>query len=243
MRRGAIPSRSASRAVHNGTMTTARYDGHSDWYEHTFAAYGDLADKSSSSSLLARLLGPGDGCCLDVACGTGLHFAAIESTGRHVLGIDISSDQLRLARRRATTLVRADASRLPFADASFPTAVCTYLHTDTSNIESVFGEVARSLRTGGLFVYLGVHPCFRGHFVEHLQDRRVVHQGYWDVGWHTQSPHRTSAGVRERVGAHHATLSDLLNALLNSGLRLTRIEEGEQSQRFADRIAFTAVKD
>jgi SAM-dependent methyltransferase len=223
-------------------MTSARYDGNAEWYDRTFVGYSDLGDTSSSSTLLARLLGDGNGWCRDVACGTGLHFRAIESTGRAVLGVDISRDQLRVAHGRAAA-VCADASRLPFPTGFFATSVCTYLHTDTDDIASVFTEIARVLQPGGRLVYLGVHPCFRGHFAEIHPDRRIIHHGYWDRGWQTQSPHRNYASIRERVGAYHLTLSDLLNALIGSGLRLSAVQEAPQSEPFADRIALVAVKD
>lgn len=223
-------------------MTSARYDGNAEWYDKTFVNYSDVQSPSSSSSLLARLLGDGSGWCLDIACGTGLHFQAIESTGRTVLGVDISRDQLRIAHRRAAAVVCADASRLPFPADSFATSVCTYLHTDTADIASAFTEIARVLQPGGRFIYVGVHPCFRGRFVEIQPDQRIVHDGYWDVGWHSTSPHRNHASIRERVGAHHITLSDLLNALVCSGLRLTAVDEAPRSGPFADRIALTADK-
>lgn len=224
-------------------MTFARYDGNAEWYDETFVRYSDLRNPSSSSSLLARLLGNGSGRCLDVACGTGLHFRAIESTGRRVVGADLSYDQLRIARGRASTIVCADAARLPFPNEAFAASTCTYLHTDTDDIGEAFAEIARVLQSGGRLVYLGVHPCFRGHFVEMQPDRRIIHNGYWDSGWHATSPHRNYASVRERVGAHHATLSDLLNAILRSSLRLIAVEEASQSEPFADRIALVAVKD
>lgn len=144
-----------------------RYDGNAEWYDELFARYGDLADPLSSSSLLARLLGPGGGRCLDVACGGGLHHDAIASTGRTIIGVDLSSDQLQVARRRGrAALVRGSAAALPFTDESFPIVVCTYLHTDIDDMTPVFVEVNRVLRPGGKLVYLGVHPCFWGHFIE-----------------------------------------------------------------------------
>lgn len=224
-------------------MSFARYDGYAEWYDETFAGYGDLESATSSAALLVRLLGPGEGRCLDVACGTGLHAEAIRSTGRRVVGIDVSRDQLRLARTRVPAVARADAARLPFADASFAAAVCTYLHTDTDAIAQAFTEIARILQPRGRFVFLGVHPCFRGHFVEHTADLRVIHPGYWETGWHTESPYRTHRSIRERVGAHHVPLADLVNALLSCGLRLTSIDEGDRSQPFADQIALVAVRD
>jgi SAM-dependent methyltransferase len=51
------------------------------------------------------LLGPGNGMCLDLGCGTGLCFDALAATGRTVVGLDRSADQLRIARRRSQQVV------------------------------------------------------------------------------------------------------------------------------------------
>lgn len=221
----------------------ARYDGNAEWYDRTFGRYGELDREGSSSAHLARLLGPGGGHCLDVACGTGLHFEAVASTGRTVVGVDLSRDQLRIAGRRTGAVVRGDAGRLPFVSGRFPAAVCTYLHTDIEDVRQVFAEVARVLRPGGRFVYLGVHPCFRGYYVDvSSPDRRVVWPGYWRAGWHAKLGEPQSE-LRRRVGARHSTLSELLGALLASDLRLVRVEEGDESEPFADRIALVAVRE
>ena len=62
-------------------MAAARYDGHADWYDATF---GFLGDETGSDGLLGQLLGPADQdgrVCLDVGCGTGLHFRAAQELG------------------------------------------------------------------------------------------------------------------------------------------------------------------
>lgn len=222
---------------------SARYDGFADWYDERFVQYSDVSDPLSSSSILARLLGPGQGLCLDVACGGGLHHQAIRSTGRTVTGVDLSTDQLRVARQRGlATLLRGSATALPFAAASFDAAVCTYLHIDIDDMRPVMAEVARVLRPGGRLVYVGVHPCFWGHFIENpLAPARVVHPGYLETGW-IESPHwRNPEGLRARVGARHVTVSELINAVLRAGLQLEHIEEPPAHTGHADRLAFVAT--
>jgi SAM-dependent methyltransferase len=221
---------------------SGRYEGIADYYEARFSHYGDLNDERSSSSDLKRLLGPGSGACLDVACGTGLHFAAIESTGRRVIGLDISSDQLRIARSRASRLVRGSATGLPFKTKAFEAVICTFLHTDIDDMRPVFGEVARVLASGGRFVYQGVHPCFWGANVEFRADEgtRVIHPGYFKASWHYDSPY-WGDGLRRRIGQRHATISELINALLSiQSLELQRIHEADTGSGFADRIALVA---
>jgi SAM-dependent methyltransferase len=226
--------------------TRPRYDGSADWYEQRFASYAQ-GDTSSAAHLL-RLLGPGEGWALDIGCGTGLHFDAIAATGRRVLGVDISGDQLRLASERSGALVRADGSQLPFADGCFGTASATYLHTDVDDIAPIFAEVGRVLRPGGRFIYIGTHPCFVGHFIE-LRDERtkIVHTGYREAGWQEDSPYFGEHGCGRRVGYRHVPLADLIGALIDAGLRLTRIEEPEEElppgADIPGMIALVAVKE
>ena len=82
----------------DGHVAAARYDGHANWYDATF---GFLGAETGSGGLLGRLLGSADPdglVCLDIGCGTGLYFRAVQGTGYTVIGVDVSADQLRVAR-------------------------------------------------------------------------------------------------------------------------------------------------
>jgi SAM-dependent methyltransferase len=54
------------------------------------------------------LLGPGNGLCLDLGCGTGHYFGTIRASARTVVGVDSSADQLRVARSRSGDWVTVD---------------------------------------------------------------------------------------------------------------------------------------
>jgi SAM-dependent methyltransferase len=217
-----------------------RYDGHADWYHDTFQGY---ASAPGSSGLVVReVLGDAGGTWLDLACGTGLHFDAIAAAGRRVIGVDLSDDQLRVAATSAVPLVRADATLLPFGNGAFDGAVATYVHTDVDDVAPIFAEVARVLRPRSTFVYVGTHPCFVGHFVERRGDgRRVVHDGYFDAGWRDASPF-FGPGLRRRVGERHATLSELVNKLLGSGLALVEMIEPHTDEIVPWNLALVAKK-
>jgi SAM-dependent methyltransferase len=215
-------------------MTDARYDGHADWYDETFSY---LADGASSAGLLARLLGPArlEGLpCLDVGCGTGLHFDVVRAHGYAVIGVELSADQLRVARARCRDLVQADASRLPFADGSFETVVMTFTHTDVDEFATVVAEAARMLRPGGKLLYLGLHPCYVGGFLdraEELESRQLrLVGGYGDETLHFDATGRFP--VRSRVGSRNLTLTTFLGAFLSQEtLRLETVQEYDTSCR------------
>lgn len=186
---------------------------------------------------LTRLLGAGSGKCLDLGCGTGIAIPDLARRGWTVIGVDISADQLRVAREHAgdvaAELVKADASRLPFPDESFDAVVSLLTHTDFDDPEGAFAEVRRVLRPGGPFVYVGTHPCFVTPFVKRNPTGvHVLHPGYRRRGWQSAGP-GFGQGIRPRVGVNHLPLADLLQAILNSGLTLKHVEEpGEADYPF-----------
>jgi SAM-dependent methyltransferase len=175
---------------------------------------------------LASLLGPGSGLCLDLGCGSGLYLDVIRSTGRSPVGLELSADQLRLARRRGDRLVQADGAALPFADDAFETVTAVWISTDVDDFARVMRESARVLRPGGLFVFFGVHPCFNGPCVEDREDgSRIVHPTYRCTGRHDSAPWWGPGGIRDRVGMRHLPLAELINAVIDAGLRISRIVE------------------
>lgn len=199
-----------------------RYDGHADWYDG-WARAGGAAFMAAAGAALRELLPSGSGLALDLGCGTGLHAGVAAGRGYTLLGVDVSSDQLRLAQDRLPVL-RADARALPFADGCFQAVYSMLTHTDLDGFAGLVREGLRVLAPDGRFCYVGVHPCFVGPFVEVEAAASRLHPGYREEGWQVGSPFIGDA-VRRRVGVHHLTLQALLNALVPPGARLERVVE------------------
>ena len=204
----------------------ARYDGVADWYDRELA---DTELGESARRIVIRLLGDGPGLLLDVGCGTGLLARALAERDWTVTGIDISEDQLRLARSRGVDVQLADAHQLPFADGSFDAAVSFFIHTDVDDFPLALRETARVLRPDGPLVYVGVHPCFVGphsRFVS-AEGVPVLHPGYRRTDRYTEAPGISPAGLRARVGATHMPLGRFVAAFLTAGFRIDHFEEPE----------------
>ena len=219
----------------------ARYDAVAEWYDRELAT--SSAELSARPTVL-RLLGEGPGRMLDVGCGGGSHMLAFAEAGWSPVGIDASEEQLRLARERGCEVQHGRAEELPFEDASFDAAVSMWTHTDFDDFSAATREVARVLRPGGRFVYLGVHPCFVGPhslFVEG-EGVPILYPGYRVEGRYDRAPGISPAGVRALVGATHLTLGTFLEGFLAAGLRLERFEEpGER--HYPVPVALVASKD
>jgi SAM-dependent methyltransferase len=210
--------------------TVARYDGVADWYDRELAT-AELG--LSSQRVVLRILGKGSGRLIDVGCGGGAFAATLAEHGWQVTGVDISQDQLRLARERGVDVVRADARELPFGDADFDAAVSVFTHTDMDDFAGVLRELARVLRSGGVFVYLGVHPCFIGPHSRFMRGEGVptLFSGYRDTARYTEGPGISPAGLRAKVGAVHLPLAPFVQGFLDAGFTIERFEEPTGSER------------
>jgi SAM-dependent methyltransferase len=208
---------------------TAAYDEIADWYAEEFLGGHATGARTSDGNpldlggLLRDLLGEGDGTCLEIGCGTGVHAAQVRDLGWTPLGIDLSAGMLRHARGRLP-IAQADAEHLPVPDGALPAVIAVMVHTDMPAYPAVLREAARVLRPGGVFVHVGVHPCFCGGFADRSDPEAVViRRGYLDGHWTRTS--WTDRGVRAKVGATHRPLPELMHAFLNAGLTLERFAE------------------
>ena len=132
----------------------AQYDDLTDeWWPPfgRFAALHWLA--RSRAELLPAAPAPGSP-LLDVACGAGLlapHLTGRLAGWRHI-GLDLSELSLRQARAHGVAPVRADALRLPFADASLPGVVAGEILEHLPDLDAACAELGRVLAPGGVLV-------------------------------------------------------------------------------------------
>lgn len=209
----------------------ARYDGVADWYdEYVGPGGGASAITALADDLTIELLGPGHGRCLEIGCGGGTRLPMLAGLGWSAVGLDLSADQLRVARSRLAgaapaPLVLADATRLPVATASCDAVTSTMVVTDLEDLTGAVTEMSRVLWPGGRLVLVGPHPCFSMCFVTRSADGPVtVREGYRDRRW-LEDAALLGDGIRRRVGTANVPLPALLNPLLEAGLVLDHVAE------------------
>jgi SAM-dependent methyltransferase len=218
------PPGARTRRGYDRLVPTALYDGVAAWYDERFAPGEERLE------VVRRLVGPGPGSSLDLGCGTGFYLPVLHEFGWTPTGVDLSSDQLEFARRRAgdfAQLIHADAADLPFPDESFDLVFSAFTHSDIDAFAGAVTEAARVLRPTGRFVYLGLHPCFVGPHTRFPYGTGLpaLEPGYDTARRYTDAPGLNPDGLRIKVGAVHLPLGSLLGAFLDAGLRIDAFEE------------------
>jgi SAM-dependent methyltransferase len=196
-----------------------------EWYDEEQARIAERPDVPIEE--FAGLVGDGHGVLLDIGCGTGIGSIALRGRGWTVIGLDVSADQLAVARSRCHATVLADAHRLPFRTGALGAIAMAFVHTDVDAFDRVVREVGRVLALGASVSYLGVHPCFVGHHISSVTKTETalsVVPGYRDAV-RVDHSEQFGGGIRSRVGAQHVPLADFLNTFIEAGLVLERVVE------------------
>jgi ubiquinone/menaquinone biosynthesis C-methylase UbiE len=128
----------------------AVYDDVAECYDDT---RGGERRGDKYAAQLDRWLPPGEGPIVEVGVGTGVVALGLRRRGRNMIGVDVSAPMLARAEARlGPTVVRGDARRLPFRDASVAHAVSVWVLHAIDPPQTVLSEVARVLHPQGRFL-------------------------------------------------------------------------------------------
>src|SRR5436190_9792368 len=145
--------------LHQGTSdpreVADRYDEWAQSYDDDLASWSYQAPTVVAETVVTRY--PVTGSALDVGCGTGLVGRTLRARGfaGRILGVDISPASLEIAQQFGAydSLELADLQqRLAFDDDMVDAVVCVGVMTYLPEVEAVWREFARVVRSGGLVV-------------------------------------------------------------------------------------------
>ncbi|MGW3567880.1 class I SAM-dependent methyltransferase [Streptomyces sp. NPDC000941] len=186
----------------------------------------------------AGLLGPADGLkgldVLEVGAGAAQCSRWLAARGARPVALDISHRQLRHALRIDTearttglgpiALVQADATALPFRDASFDLACSAYGAVPfVADPVRVMREVHRVLRPGARWVFSVTHPIRWAFPDEPGPEGLSVAASYFDRTPYVEQDETGRAVYVE----HHRTLGDRVRDVVAGGFRLLDLVEPE----------------
>lgn len=110
-------------------------------------------DRISADDVPA-LLGWPSGVALDLGCGTGTAGAGLRKAGVKVIGADLSTPCLKVARRRLDDVVRVDAAHLPFKAEAFDALVARGALHHLHDADAALAEAYRVLKPGGRALFM-----------------------------------------------------------------------------------------
>ncbi len=151
------------------------------WYEKLFKNFAQKYDKEVFTQgtlgecdfLEKELAGNKDVRILDMGCGTGRHTIELTQRGYHVTGVDLSSNMLEHARKKAeekglTIAFQQGDNRELLFNAEFDVVIMlceggfSLMETDEMNFQ-ILQSAARALKSGGTFIFTclnGLFPLF-----------------------------------------------------------------------------------
>lgn len=161
---------------------------------------------------------------LDLGCGYGYYTNYFDRIGADAVGVDGSEAMIKIAQKKYPNgkfLIMDLTKPMPIESNSFDIVFCNQVLMDISNIEDVFKECYRILKTKGILYYSIVHPVF--------------YNGTWQTNEYGFKYARTiSSYIKQYVLQNnfwgetthfHRTISDYLNAAANAGLFLINANE------------------
>ena len=122
--------------------------------------WAEIADKNPTEKQIQFLKNTlkADGCVLDLACGTGRHSIPLSKEGYGMVGLDVSLNLLRIAKKRWSQiqLVRGDMRVLPFKSGAFSAAISMdtsfgYLSSEQEDFQSLT-ELLETLSQDGTLI-------------------------------------------------------------------------------------------
>jgi SAM-dependent methyltransferase len=167
---------------------------------------------------------------LEVGCGAAQCARWLLAAGADPVALDLSAAMLLrgqaigVATDLAVPLVQADATRLPFADASFDLACSAYGAVPfVADSAAVMAEVARVLRPGGRWVFSVTHPVRWSFPDDPGPDGLVARSSYWDRRPYVE---QGPTGLATYV-EHHRTVGDRVREITAAGLTVVDVVEPE----------------
>ena len=202
------------------------WETHAKWWIDGFTDGVDPEYEEQILPLAARELA-GAKRVLDVGCGDGQVSRLAARIGADVIGVDPTWNCVRVAGERGTTVARAGAAALPFANESFDAVVACLVFEHIRDVDAAIAEVARVLQPGGRFCFFLNHPLLQTPNSGWIDDQFLdPPEQYWRIGPYLiedETIEEVEKGVF--IPFIHRPLSRYINALSTNGLLLQWMEE------------------
>lgn len=205
------------------------WESHAKWWQDGFTDGADPEYEEQILPLAAEHL-EGVKDVLDVGSGEGqVARLAVACGAQRVVGVDPTWAQVTVAAQRGggPFYCRAGAASLPFPDGAFDAVVACLVFEHIEEVDSALAEVARVMRHGGRFLFFLNHPLLQAPNSGWIDDQTLdPPEQYWRIGPYLVEDHAIEEVEKDVfIPFIHRPLSRYVNAMLASGLVITRMVE------------------
>ena len=176
---------------------------------------------------------------LDLGCGYGWHcIYAMENGASSVIGIDISSKMLEVAKEK-THFPQVEYRNCAIEDVDFPAesfdiiiSSLSFHYIDT--YEELVKNLYRMLKVNGTLVFTVEHPVFTANGPQdwyYDEKGKVLH---FPVDNYYYEGKRIAVFLGEKVIKYHRTLTTYLNTLLTNGFIINQVIEPQPPENMMD---------
>lgn len=177
---------------------------------------------------------------LDLGCGFGWHCRyAREQHARSVVGVDLSENMLERARAMTNDSEikyrRLAIEDIDFNAGEFDVVISSLALHYVESFDISCQKIHHSLVPGGTFVLSVEHPVFTALA---SQDWYYGPQGerlFWPVDDYHHEGSRQTSFLDNDVVKYHRTVATHMNALIESGFRITKVSEPQPTQEMLDK--------
>ena len=196
--------------------------GAGEWYQFKLL-FPDLKDKS----------------VLDLGCGYGWHCKyAVECGANQVLGIDLSEKMIHEAKEKngdlKITYQVCGLDDYHYPNDSYDCVISNLVLHYIEDVEIIFKNVYRTLKSNGVFLLNIEHPVFTAGVKQDWIYNSDGSPKYWPVDDYFYSGERETNFLGQNVKKQHHTLTQILMGLINAGFQLEVVEEAMPSNDMMD---------
>lgn len=221
------------------------WDKLADRWISVYTAQGDMNREHVVDPVIFRLIGPTrDLSILDAGCGGGYLCRQLAGKGSRVVGVDISTKFIQIARQKEKAdplnirYYSASLHNLPMLkDETFDIIISNLVLMDVANLNKAVKELRRVLKKDGKLVFSIMHPCFssppvHGWMRKPRDSHRKEDRLYWMVDrYFDRAMEIWQFYDWPTTYSFHRPLSDYIQALLKNGFTLTDFEEPTPSKK------------
>ena len=169
---------------------------------------------------------------LDLGCGAGGHDKKlIEKGASHVLGIDISTKMIDLAKKNNNddkiTYQIMSMNDIDKIDQKFDLVVSSLAIHYIEDYDTLCKKVYNLLNDGGEFIFSHGHPMDSAVILNGLEHRYVIlnDKKYFLLSDYNNEGKRESHWIIDGVVTYHRNMSHLVNGIIKAGFTLEELNE------------------